>query len=125
MKHIFVKSYIFALSLLAIACQSGKGRVSLAALEHSFKDVQSTEQADKNGLEIPQGKAGVSSLLLYREGYTASYNIDTKTPKWVAWHLTANHVDGAVKRNGVQFHADDDVPEPRVDTYDYMRSGYD
>ena len=125
MKHIFVKSYIFALSLLAIACQSGKGRVSLAALEHSFKDVQSTEQADKNGLEIPQGKAGVSSLLLYREGYTASYNIDTKTPNWVAWHLTANHVDGAVKRNGVQFHADDDVPEPRVDTYDYMRSGYD
>ena len=65
MKHIFVKSYIFALFLLAIACQSGKGRVSLAALEHSFKDGQSTEQADKNGLEIPQGKAGVSSLLLY------------------------------------------------------------
>lgn len=147
MKHIFVKSYIFALSLLAISCQSGKGRVSLSALEQSFKDVQSAEQADKNntnednateeetsssanvkaknGLEIPQGKARVPSILLYREGYTASYNIDTKTPNWVAWHLTANHVDGAVKRNGVQFHADDDVPEPRVDTYDYMRSGYD
>ena len=45
------------------------------SLDSSSADEKATDQ-----LEIPVGKAGVPSLLLHREGYTASYNIDTKTP---------------------------------------------
>ena len=43
----------------------------------------------------------------------------------MAWHLTANHTNGPAKRKGIIFQADEDIPAPRVDTYDYMRSGYD
>ena len=39
--------------------------------------------------------------------------------------MTDSHTGGKVKRSGITFHADEDVPEPRVDTYDYMRSGFD
>ena len=43
------------------------------------------------------------------------------------WHgtLTAAHTNGPAKRKGIPFQADEDIPAPRVDTYDYMRSGYD
>ena len=79
----------------------------------------------KQGLEIPIGKANTPSLILYREGYTTSYNAATRTPNWVAWHLTSDHTNGPIKRKGITFQADEEIPAPRVDTYDYMRSGYD
>ena len=57
----------------------------------------------KQGLEIPIGKANIPSLILYREGYTTSYNTETRTPNWVAWHLTAAHTNGPIKRKGITF----------------------
>lgn len=144
MKHIFLKTIILSLSLVAVACQGEKRRGDLSTLDKPFVESYNNERADapntsdedpntnqrktvkvKQGLEIPIGKANVPSLLLYREGYTTSYNADTRTPNWVAWHLTAAHTNGPAKRKGIPFQADEDVPEPRVDTYDYMRSGYD
>ena len=129
---------------MAIACQGVKKKGDFSTLDKPFvesynsdksnspqktngkkKTIQKSSFEVKQGLEIPISKANVPSLLLYREGYTTSYNVETRTPNWVAWHLTANHTNGPAKRNGINFQADEEVPEPRVDTYDYMRSGYD
>lgn len=64
-------------------------------------------------------------IMLKRTGYTASYNTQTKQPNWVGWRLTADHVTGPYKRNGIKFHEDEDVPEPRATDADYRSSGYD
>ncbi len=144
MKHIFLKTIILSLSLLAVACKGEKQRGDFSTLDKPFVESYNSDKSDspkktngkkkttqknsfevKQGLEIPTSKANVPSLLLYREGYTTSYNVDTRTPNWVAWHLTANHTNGPAKRKGIIFQADEDIPAPRVDTYDYMRSGYD
>lgn len=144
MNHIFLKTIILSLSLLAVACQGEKQRGDFSTLDKPFVESYNSDKSNspkktngkkkttqknsfevKQGLEIPTSKANVPSLLLYREGYTTSYNVDTRTPNWVAWHLTANHTNGPAKRKGIIFQADEDIPAPRVDTYDYMRSGYD
>ena len=144
MNHIFLKTIILSLSLLAIACKGEKKKGDFSTLDKPFVESYNSDKSDspkktnekkkttqknrfevKQGLEIPTSKANVPSLLLYREGYTTSYNADTRTPNWVAWHLTANHTNGPAKRKGIIFQADEDIPVPRVDTYDYMRSGYD
>lgn len=77
------------------------------------------------GYELPAFRKNSNEIILKRKGYTASYNPITKLPNWVAWHLTAAHADGDAKRKGNAFHEDTDVPEPRANTYDYVRSGYD
>ena len=144
MNHIFLKTIILSLSLLAVACKGEKQKRDFSTLDKPFVESYNSDKSDvtntsdrkkntnqkrsfeaKQGLEIPIGKANVPSLLLYREGYTTSYNINTRTPNWVAWHLTANHTNGPAKRKGIIFQVDEDIPAPRVDTYDYMRSGYD
>ena len=144
MNHIFLKTIILSLSLLAVACKGEKQRGDFSTLDKPFVESYNSDKSNspkktngkkkttqknsfevKQGLEIPTSKANVPSSLLYREGYTTSYNVDTRTPNWVAWHLTANHTNGPAKRKGIIFQADEDIPAPRVDTYDYMRSGYD
>jgi len=62
----------------------------------------------KNGKEI----------IINRTGYTVSYNSNTKIPNWVAWHLTADHVDGEIKRTG-GYQEDKSVPRPRATKEDY------
>lgn len=144
MKHIFLKTIILSLSLLAVACKGEKQRGNFSTLDKPFVESYNNNRSDdtytskgkknanqkntfevKQGLEIPIGKANIPSLILYREGYTTSYNAETRTPNWVAWHLTAAHTNGPIKRKGITFQADEEIPAPRVDTYDYMRSGYD
>ena len=53
------------------------------------------------------------------------YNKDRRVPNWVAWHLTAAHLKGSVKRSDASFHEDEEVPMPRAIDSDYVRSGYD
>lgn len=78
-----------------------------------------------SGLEIPKSPSGMPEQILRRSGYTASYNKTTLLPNWVAWHLTAEHLDGTVKRPRKAFREDEDVPEPRAVDWDYYNSGYD
>ena len=60
-----------------------------------------------------------SEQMLYRKGYTTSYNKDNKIPNWVGWHLTADHVTGPYRRPGGAWHEDTQVPTPRATIYDY------
>lgn len=73
------------------------------------------------GIEIPLLNDR-SEQILYRKGYTVSYNKDFKIPNWVAWHLTANHTSGIVSRPGNAWHEDIEVPEPRALPSDYKGS---
>ena len=137
MRRTLLKTIISFLSLLAVACQGAGGKGHPVGGSPALDGRQDTARTgpentsdgrrvtDSQGLEIPAGRTGAPSILLFREGYTASYNVETRTPNWVAWHLKAAHTDGPVRRKGIAFHADEEVPEPRADTYDYILSGYD
>ena len=102
MNRIFFKTIILALSLIAIACQGEKKKRDFTTLDKPFIESYNNHRTDspqktnwkkktkqknsfeiKQGLEIPISKANVPSLLLYREGYTTSYNVETRTPNWV------------------------------------------
>ena len=74
-------------------------------------------------IEVPEPLKNGKEIILHRKSYVASYNPELKIPNWVAWHLTANHADGDVKRfNG--YLEDEDVPTPRATPEDYKGSGW-
>ena len=60
---------------------------------------------------------------LIRSAYVTSYNNKTKIPNWVAWHLTSDHVDGAIRRLNTYFE-DEDVSSPKATNADYKGSGW-
>lgn len=78
----------------------------------------STEEAADNNvtLDLPE-------RILHRKGYTVSYNPKLLIPNWVAWNLTAEHVDGDWPRDNM-YYEDEDVPQPRATNEDYHRSGW-
>lgn len=67
--------------------------------------------------------SNVPSQILNRKAYTTSYNCDTRNPNWVAWHLTAEHVDGEIPRDN-NYYEDEEVPLPRATNEDYKGSGW-
>ena len=75
--------------------------------------------------EIPAPLKDRPEQILHRRGYTTSYNQQTKTPNWVAWHLTKSHTYGKVQRSGEVFTEDSDVKAPRATDNDYYNSRYD
>lgn len=79
----------------------------------------------EDDVEQPAFRNNSGEIILRRTGYTASYDPQTKLPVWVAWELTPERLVNNVKRPTKAFHEDSDVPEPRVQTYDYINSGYD
>ena len=81
-------------------------------------------QSHKSKIDTPLPLENVSEQRLYRKGYVVSYNKDTKLPNWVAWCLTADHVNGEAKRPGNAWHEDNDVPAPRANYSDYKGSGW-
>ncbi len=70
---------------------------------------------------LDEGKK-VPGQRLDRYAYVASYNAKTRNPNWVAWTLTADHVDGEYSRGGHKFMEDMDVPAPRA-AYSDIREG--
>ena len=83
---------------------------------------QQTKNEYKIGIPLPLNNK--SEQILYRKGYTVSYNKDYKIPNWVAWHLTAEHTTGPIPRPGNAWHEDEEVPEPRATLVDYHGSGW-
>ena len=72
--------------------------------------------------EIPAQLKDRPEQILQRKGYTASYNSQTKTPNWVAWHLTAEHTRGRYQRREEMFSEDESVKAPRATNMDYYNS---
>lgn len=86
---------------------------------------EKTAGTNSTELELPAPLKNTHEQILQRTGYTVSYNSNTLLPNWVAWHLTANHTKGNVKRPQRAFHEDEDVKQPRATDNDYYNSGYD
>ena len=75
--------------------------------------------------ELPAPLKDRAEVILQRKGYTTSYNRNTKTPNWVAWHLTDAHTRGRYQRKEEIFTEDTSVPAPRATNQDYYNSRYD
>lgn len=75
-----------------------------------------------DGIEVPA--YGNKDYIIKRTAYTTCYDVKNKIPKWVAWHLTADHVDGTQRRLS-NFIVDESVPTPRAELVDYKGSNYD
>ena len=75
--------------------------------------------------EMPAKLADRPEQILKRKGYTTSYNSKTKTPNWVAWHLTKSHTYGSYQRSQEVFAEDESVKAPRATDNDYYNSRYD
>lgn len=65
----------------------------------------------------------ISEKLIEKTAYIVSYNKETKIPNWVAWHLTANHTDGPIRRMS-NFYEEEGVACPRATLEDYRGSGW-
>ena len=72
---------------------------------------------------IPKPLEGISEQIIRKTSYIVSYNKDTKIPNWVAWHLTADHTDGPVRRMS-NFYEEESIDSPRATLEDYRGSGW-
>lgn len=63
-------------------------------------------------------------FLIEYEGYTVSYNPETKIPVWVKYDLSADETDGPYTRKGKNFKQDAYVPLPQAHSDDYRNSGW-
>ena len=104
------------MKLYSIVCI---GAVAVGVL--AFKGQKAVEQ-----YEIPAPLKDRPEQVLHRKGYTTSYNATTKTPNWVAWHLTAAHTRGKQQRHEEKFMEDMDIAlGSRATDNDYYNSRYD
>ena len=134
-----IRHYI-GISLLAIAILSCKGRDNSTQAEatglYSGAQTDSRQQSASRAegqkakivrlYEIPAPLKDRPEQILHRRGYTTSYNQTTKTPNWVAWHLTAAHTRGRIQREQEVFTEDEDIAKgQRATDNDYYNSRYD
>ncbi|MCD8296871.1 MAG: DNA/RNA non-specific endonuclease [Prevotella sp.] len=136
-KNVFLLALFFA--MVVVSCNMDARHRQLIggikdAIDRELSKSDGTLEEDKDtipyvepidGLELPATLSGVPEQILRRTGYTVSYNSSTLIPNWVAWHLTAEHTEGAAKRPRKAFHEDTEVLEPRAVDWDYYNSGYD
>lgn len=135
-------TFVVILSFLSLATLTISCRQHRTPKSITFRRITSTNnnQSDKeqyinSGLDdsnkadsssqfyIPAPLSNNKEQILSRKAYVTSYNNKTKIPNWVAWHLTSDHVDGAIRRLNTYFE-DEDVPAPRATNADYKGSGW-
>ena len=98
--------------------------VFTAIITFGLKGATKQHIINESKIEIPLPLENISEQILYRKGYTVSYNKDHKIPNWVAWHLTAEHTTGPFRRPTSAWHEDMQVPYPRALIADYRESGW-
>lgn len=136
MKYVTFISSLFFAAVFASSCgMSNPRRPLIGGIRNAEKTVANADDRQHYGNNsikgihdfsgLPAPVAHISEQILRRTGYTVSYNKDTRLPNWVAWHLTADHLQGPAKRPSRAFHEDEEVPLPRAVDRDYYNSGYD
>lgn len=146
MKNIILSFAVLVLILLLAMCyglqQENDENVIIEEMAqeeyHLFTTTEETDKEEKaiapsplaDSRTVPKAMneplmviSDTPGMLLVRKGYITSYNTETRSPNWVAWHLTAEHTDGNVARLN-QYFEDEDVPLPRATDDDYRRSGW-
>ena len=135
--RVFRLSAVFLLLLAAIVvfsikCSSSNNAGNDDRPTYSYANDPSTMVEAKGkadgkqiiDVDIPSPLKNVPEQILVRKGYVVSYNKETRLPNWVAWRLTAEHVDGPAKRPNNAWHEDTDVPLRRATSSDYKGSGW-
>ena len=102
----------------------------LYAVQTNSQQTEKGQQGQKAKVvrlfEIPAPLKDRPEQILRRRGYTTSYNQTTKTPNWVAWHLSAAHTKGRIQREQEVFAEDEDIAQgQRATDNDYYNSRYD
>ena len=131
MKHFMTLVCITILTIVLLSCQrketapqKADGLYSTAQATQPKADGQKAKVVRL--FEIPAPLNDRPEQILHRRGYTTSYNRTTKTPNWVAWHLTAAHTHGRIQREEEVFTEDEDIPQgQRATDNDYYNSRYD
>ena len=125
--------FMLTLMALVVSCKGNKA----GAPAEAVSDAQETNGFYQPKVETPaEGKKVVMyempaplkdrpEQILKRQGYTTSYNEQTKNPNWVAWHLTKSHTYGSNQRDQEVFTEDESVKAPRATDRDYYTSRYD
>ena len=121
---------VLFIGVVSLCAHKNKGQEEKTVSEKVERSIDTEEDvavkdnntAKINGLEVPAYDK--NDEVIRRTAYTVSYNHETKIPKWVAWHLTADHVDGSLKRKDFDFTDDMSVVDPKGYKSDYYRSGY-
>ncbi len=125
---------LFVLSAIVVSCRNGRvGEMQVSADQTSTSFYQSrtaeVERVKKSPVtqyELPAPLTDRPEQILKRRGYTSSYNEKTKTPNWVAWHLTKAHTYGDHQRKNEVFFEDESIErEKRATDNDYYNSRYD
>lgn len=97
----------------------GNGQASQGVGASASSESSMSRDSSSGDLLEQKGREG---RMLYREGYVVCFDEASKIPYWVAWHLTAEHVDGDVRRS------DDFAEDPEVadgpTLADYRGSGW-
>ena len=121
-----------ALMTTVLSCRNSKGGEAPVAPREGdgFFDAKAAAESQKaktgpTMYELPALLKDRPEQILKRKGYTTSYNSKTKTPNWVAWHLTKDHTYGSNQRSQEVFSEDEAVKAPRATDNDYYNSRYD
>ena len=121
-----------ALMTTVLSCRNSKGGEAAVAPREGdgFFDAKAAAESQKaktgpTMYELPAPLKDRPEQILKRKGYTTSYNSKTKTPNWVAWHLTKAHTYGSNQRSQEVFSEDEAVKAPRATDNDYYNSRYD
>jgi endonuclease G len=133
MKRFLNGFLTLALITTVFSCKNNKGSETIESTTQKevgfYNSKLATEsQNAKVGptmYELPAPLKDRPEQILKRKGYTTSYNSKTKTPNWVAWHLTKAHTYGSNQRNEEVFTEDEGVKAPRATDNDYYNSRYD
>lgn len=131
-----VKKYwvLLVLMVLVLSCRNGKmGKTQVADAQASTSfyqthstEVQKVKKPKVTQYELPAPLTDRPEQILERKGYTTSYNSKSKTPNWVAWHLTKAHTYGDNQRKNEVFFEDETIAQDlRATNNDYYNSRYD
>ena len=89
-------------------------------------EVEKVKKPSVTQYELPAPLTDRPEQILKRRAYTTSYNNKSKTPNWVAWHLTKAHTYGDHQRKNEVFFEDETIESSlRATDNDYYNSRYD
>ena len=140
MKRYWNLIWMMTLATAMVSCKGGKNGGQAAQAEFLSAGAepvevegQKAQRSDRQAqnakvvrmYELPAPLKDRPEQILKRKGYTTSYNSKTKTPNWVAWHLTKAHTYGSYQRDQEVFTEDESVKTPRATDNDYYNSRYD
>ena len=131
-----VKKYwlILIVTIFVVSCRNSNVGVTKDAVDQPSTTFYQTRTAEVEKVkkpsvtqyELPAPLTDRPEQILKRRAYTTSYNNKSKTPNWVAWHLTKAHTYGDHQRKNEVFFEDEAIESGlRATDNDFYNSRYD